>query len=67
MADEKDVYTVEELAERLDVSLRTAYTMLAAGRPPSFRIGAGKRGDIRISKKVLADWMESESSQTAGR
>lgn len=61
---DKDAYTVAEVAHRLGISTRTVYEMVAGGRIPSIRFG---KGCIRISVKALEAWLESESSQTAGR
>ena len=42
-----------EVAERLQVSLWTAYRKIEAGLIPAVRLGSGKRAPIRVSEAEL--------------
>lgn len=54
---EKKTYTVEEVAEMLDISLRTAYNF--CGSTDKFIVKrTGKRG-IRINKASFDHWLDS--------
>ena len=44
--------TVDQAAERLNVSVKTVRNLLASGKLAHYRIGAG-RGVIRISEEAL--------------
>ena len=57
---------IKEAAERLEVSVATAYALVASGKLRASRIGLG-RGVIRISEEQLADYLrraEQESLPT---
>jgi excisionase family DNA binding protein len=45
--------TVQEVAELLCVSRRTAYALVAAGEVPKIRVG----GQLRISREALDDYL----------
>ena len=54
---EKKTYTVEEVAEMLDISLRTAYNL--CGSTDKFIVKrTGKRG-IRVNKASFDHWLDS--------
>jgi excisionase family DNA binding protein len=53
-----DVLTMHEAAEFLRVSARTLWDMVQDGQIPSFRVGR----QHRFSRKVLTDWMQSQST-----
>ena len=46
--------TVDQAAERLNVSVKTVRNLLTSGKLTHFRIGAG-RGVIRISEEALRE------------
>ena len=54
--------TVAEVAERLQVSLWTAYRKIEAGLIPAVRLGSGKRAPIRVSEAELERWLFEETS-----
>jgi excisionase family DNA binding protein len=52
--------TVAEVAERLQVSVWTAYRKIEAGVIPAVRLGSGKRAPIRVSEAELEWWLFEE-------
>ena len=50
--------TVKELAQRLRVSLATAYILVKQGKIASYRIG-GNRGAIRVRPEDVVAYLES--------
>ena len=53
---EKRTYLVQEIAEMLDVSPTTAYSIVKEGVFESVRIGRV----IRVSKKSFDDWLDRQ-------
>jgi excisionase family DNA binding protein len=47
---------VKEVAERLEVSQDTIYSLVAAGKLRCIRVGVG-RGTIRVTEEHLAEFM----------
>jgi excisionase family DNA binding protein len=47
---------VKDVAERIEVSTRTVYDLIAARKPRCHRIGMG-RGTIRVTEEQLADFL----------
>lgn len=54
---ERLTLTVAEVAQLLGIGLNNAYGLVGSGRIPSIKIGR----QIRVSKKVLEDWLDRES------
>ena len=54
---ERMTLTVAEVAQMLGIGLNNAYSLVGSGRLPSVKIGR----QIRVSKKVLEDWLDRES------
>lgn len=54
---ERLTLTVAEVAQMLGIGLNNAYSLVGSGRLPSVKIGR----QIRVSKKVLEDWLDRES------
>ena len=52
-----------QLAERLNVSLSTVYSLVETGRIACHRIGVG-RGAVRVSEEQLAEYLESTRRET---
>jgi excisionase family DNA binding protein len=50
------MYTVREIAERLNVSESNVYALVRSGRLGCYRIGNG-RGAIRISEQTLQRYL----------
>lgn len=50
--------TVQQTAERLNVSPQVVYALCSSGKLPSYRIGLG-RGAVRVSEDDLAEYLES--------
>jgi excisionase family DNA binding protein len=55
-----NLLTVAEVAERLQVSVWTAYRKIEAGVIPAVRLGSGKRAPIRVSEAELEWWLFEE-------
>lgn len=53
---EKRTYRVEEIAQLLDISKSSAYTLVKQGHFPMIRIGT----TIRVSKKSFDDWLDQQ-------
>lgn len=51
--------TVAEVAQRLQVSLWTAYRKVESGEIPAVRLGTGKRSPIRVDERELDEWLRS--------
>ena len=54
------MYTVQQVAERLNTSLSLIYALCAQGRLDHLRIGLG-RGTIRISDDALQEFLSMQS------
>jgi excisionase family DNA binding protein len=52
----QDFLTVREVAQRLKVSQASVYAVIAEGKLPGYRIGAG-RGTIRVSVADLQSYL----------
>lgn len=64
MSSRKYFLTVAEFAERVEVSVTTAYTMLAEGYGPRFiRIRSG--GAIRIPIVAFEEWVQGRNPDQA--
>jgi excisionase family DNA binding protein len=60
MADDRDILTVREICELLQVHPSTIYKLIRQGKIPSFRIGR----DWRFRKDVIMRWMAQWSMET---
>lgn len=63
--------TVQQAAQKLEISVSLAYSLVAEGRLPCRRIGRkGRRGKIIVSEEDLKAFLESvkiESAEIHGR
>jgi excisionase family DNA binding protein len=46
---------VEELANLVNISTKTLYRLIRAGKLPTFRIG----GQVRLNPSITASWLRS--------
>ncbi|MHC4405347.1 MAG: helix-turn-helix domain-containing protein [Planctomycetota bacterium] len=63
---EQGPFTVEEVAERWDVSVRTVGDLVRSGELGCFRPGNG-RGVIRISEEHIAEYERGQPAQPTRR
>ena len=54
--------TVKQVAERLEVSTATVYSLVAGGKLRHYRVGNG-RGVVRVSDEQLAEYLREAESQ----
>ncbi len=54
-----NLLTVAQVAQRLNVSLWTAYRKIESGEIPAVRLGTSKRSLIRVDPRELDDWLRS--------
>jgi len=54
---DKRVYSVDEIAEILNISKGSAYELIKTGEFNTVRIGSA----IRVSKKSFDDWLDSQN------
>lgn len=59
------VGTVEQVAERLEISTWVVYRMCRAGKLPYWRLGGDIRGSIRIPWAALEDTLAEQAQVTA--
>jgi excisionase family DNA binding protein len=59
--EQQPLLTVVQTAQRLNISRRTAYDLIAAGELPAYRVG----GALRLSPRAVADWLAKH--QTAAK
>jgi excisionase family DNA binding protein len=52
--------SVKQAAKMLNVSLRTMYGLIEAGRVPAFRVG----GQLRLSRDALAAWLAEQATRS---
>jgi excisionase family DNA binding protein len=50
---------VEEVAERLQLSLWSVYRLVESEMLPAIRLGPGKRAPIRVDADELEEWLRS--------
>ena len=62
MAKSKQVMTVKDVADYLDVHPMTIYKYVKKGKIPAFKIGA----NWRIRKDSIQRWMEENEKQRNG-
>ncbi len=62
MAKSKQVMTVKEIAEYLDVHPMTIYKYVQDGKIPAFKIGAS----WRIRRDSIKKWMEENEHKNQG-
>ena len=62
MIDGSALLTVRELAERLRVSLATAYQLLKQGKLPSMRVGA-RGGGLRVRVSDVEQFLAATTQQ----
>lgn len=56
---EKRVYSVDEIADILNISKGSAYDLIKEGLFNTVRIGSA----IRVSKKSFDEWLDNKKSQ----
>lgn len=56
---DKRVYSVDEIAEILQISKGSAYELIKEGEFNTVRIGSA----IRVSKKSFDDWLDSQQTK----
>jgi len=54
--------TVSELAERLNLSIKTIYRLTARKEIPFYRLGTGKKG-IRFKVSEILEWLKSKKEE----
>jgi excisionase family DNA binding protein len=54
--------TVEQVAERLQVSKWSVYRRIEAGELPAIRLGSTNRAPLRISERELQAWLFKEEA-----
>ena len=62
MAKSKQVMTVKEIAEYLDVHPMTIYKYVQEGKIPAFKIGAS----WRIRRESIKKWMQENEDKNHG-
>src|SRR5262249_22759516 len=55
-----NLLTVEEVAERLRVSIWSVYRRIESGEIPAVRLGSGPRSPIRVDESELEQWLYGE-------
>jgi excisionase family DNA binding protein len=58
--------TVDQVADRLQVSKWSVYRRVAAGELPAVKLGDGPRAPIRIDLGELVAWLYSEGTTHEG-
>jgi excisionase family DNA binding protein len=58
--EDANLLTVRQVAERLQVSLWTAYRKVESGEIPAVKLGTGKRSPIRVDADELERWLYKE-------
>jgi excisionase family DNA binding protein len=56
----KRVYSVDEIAEILDISKGSAYELIKEGQFRTVRIGSA----IRVSKQSFDDWLDNQNQES---
>jgi excisionase family DNA binding protein len=56
---EMRLLTVQEVARRLSVCVRTVRTYVAEGMLPVVRLGRGRRRAVRVEERALAEFVKS--------
>jgi excisionase family DNA binding protein len=51
-----DIYTVEQVAEKLQIAVRTVYKLIKSGQLPASKVGS----QYRISEEQLERFMKSQ-------
>ena len=59
MAEKDEIYTIQELSDRLRVHPTTIYRLLRQGRLPAFRVGS----NWRFSRAAIEQWQSSQAGQ----
>ena len=59
--EEVSLLNVEQTAKLLNVSPRTVWSLVKAGRLPVVRIGTSERGRVLIPRKALERWIEKQT------
>lgn len=59
MADKDEIYTIQELSDRLRVHPTTIYRLLRQGRLPAFRVGS----NWRFSRAAIEQWENSQAAE----
>jgi excisionase family DNA binding protein len=57
---EKRVYSVDEIAEILDISKGSAYELIREGLFRTVRIGSA----IRVSRQSFDDWLDNQNQES---
>jgi len=57
---EKRVYSVDEIAEILDISRGSAYELIREGLFRTVRIGSA----IRVSRQSFDDWLDNQNQES---
>ena len=52
--------TVREVAERLQVSIWTAYRKVESGEIPAVKLGPGRMAPVRVDPAELQAWLTEE-------
>lgn len=58
----RHLFTIYELADYLNVSRGTIYTLLSQGLP-SYRVAVGSTGGIRFDLPRVMDWLEVQRAK----
>lgn len=62
MAKSKDILTIKDVADYMDVHPMTIYKYVKNGRIPAFKIGTS----WRIRRDSISKWIEESEQQTNG-
>lgn len=63
MSSDIALISVRKAAELLDVAPKTVYAMINQGMLPFVRVGAGRRGDLRVRRDALTKWIAQNTEQ----
>lgn len=59
LEDQREAYTVAEVADKIGCHKQTVYKLIRSGELPHFRPGGNSReGKILIRKEALKEWMK---------
>jgi excisionase family DNA binding protein len=60
LTEPQKLLTVDQVAERLQVSKWSVYRRIEAGELPAVRLGSTNRAPLRISERELQAWLFKE-------
>lgn len=60
------LHRVRVVAARLDVSVATVYRAIGSGRLRALRIGAGRRGAVRVPESAVTEYLRTCEEAATG-